>query len=381
MRATRRGAAAPTPAGTAARRSWRLRPARRTAARSAGRRRRSPSSSRALADGRRAAGDGRQRRPIARARRRCSRRRSAAATAPSLNLIGRDRSADARRRAARTAARSCRTIPARCTSAAALGVASPRCSGRPTSATTAARSATRTSVVLTHPVWCRPCMLRECPLDHRCMRGIDVDARASTRRQRRDACRTLGARRLPRPRRHAHRRSRLSRSRRARRAVSRGRVDAIRALNRAGLRGRRRHESVGRGARLLHRGGRRRRASRTSRRCSPRAARASTRITIVRTIRTARSPSYAQRLRLPQAGARAGRPRGRASSASIRRARSSSATAGSTSRWRARSARRASWCAPATAPSEERKPPADVDGRRGRRQSDRSRELDPRARI
>jgi heptosyltransferase-2 len=30
--------------------------------------------------------------------------------------------------------------------------------------------------VLTHPVWCRPCMLRECPLDHACMRGIDVTA-------------------------------------------------------------------------------------------------------------------------------------------------------------------------------------------------------------
>jgi heptosyltransferase-2 len=30
--------------------------------------------------------------------------------------------------------------------------------------------------VLTHPVWCRPCMLRECPLDHRCMRGIAVAA-------------------------------------------------------------------------------------------------------------------------------------------------------------------------------------------------------------
>jgi lipopolysaccharide heptosyltransferase II len=29
-------------------------------------------------------------------------------------------------------------------------------------------------VVLTHPVWCRPCMLRECPLDHQCMRGIGV---------------------------------------------------------------------------------------------------------------------------------------------------------------------------------------------------------------
>ncbi len=27
--------------------------------------------------------------------------------------------------------------------------------------------------VLTHQVWCRPCMLRECPIDHRCMTGID----------------------------------------------------------------------------------------------------------------------------------------------------------------------------------------------------------------
>jgi heptosyltransferase-2 len=30
--------------------------------------------------------------------------------------------------------------------------------------------------VLTHDVWCRPCMLRECPLDHRCMRGVDMGA-------------------------------------------------------------------------------------------------------------------------------------------------------------------------------------------------------------
>jgi heptosyltransferase-2 len=37
--------------------------------------------------------------------------------------------------------------------------------------------------VLTHRVWCRPCMLRECPLDHQCMRGIDVAAvLASARR-------------------------------------------------------------------------------------------------------------------------------------------------------------------------------------------------------
>jgi heptosyltransferase-2 len=29
--------------------------------------------------------------------------------------------------------------------------------------------------VLTHDVWCRPCMLRECPIDHRCMRGLLPD--------------------------------------------------------------------------------------------------------------------------------------------------------------------------------------------------------------
>ena len=26
--------------------------------------------------------------------------------------------------------------------------------------------------VLIHQVWCRPCMLRECPIDHRCMKGL-----------------------------------------------------------------------------------------------------------------------------------------------------------------------------------------------------------------
>jgi heptosyltransferase-2 len=29
--------------------------------------------------------------------------------------------------------------------------------------------------VLTHSVFCRPCMLRDCPIDHRCMRGISVE--------------------------------------------------------------------------------------------------------------------------------------------------------------------------------------------------------------
>ncbi|MSO46136.1 MAG: lipopolysaccharide heptosyltransferase II [Acidobacteria bacterium] len=34
----------------------------------------------------------------------------------------------------------------------------------------------RQAAVLTHDVWCRPCMLRECPLKHGCMRGISVEA-------------------------------------------------------------------------------------------------------------------------------------------------------------------------------------------------------------
>ena len=29
--------------------------------------------------------------------------------------------------------------------------------------------------VLLHPVFCRPCMLRDCPIDHRCMKRIPVD--------------------------------------------------------------------------------------------------------------------------------------------------------------------------------------------------------------
>jgi heptosyltransferase-2 len=38
----------------------------------------------------------------------------------------------------------------------------------------ATRPAGGAHVVVTHPVWCRPCMLRECPIDHRCMRGVRV---------------------------------------------------------------------------------------------------------------------------------------------------------------------------------------------------------------
>ena len=31
----------------------------------------------------------------------------------------------------------------------------------------------RPATVLIHDVWCRPCMLRECPIDHRCMTGLE----------------------------------------------------------------------------------------------------------------------------------------------------------------------------------------------------------------
>jgi lipopolysaccharide heptosyltransferase II len=37
--------------------------------------------------------------------------------------------------------------------------------------------------VVMHPVWCRPCMLRECPIDHRCMRGVSVSAVADAARR------------------------------------------------------------------------------------------------------------------------------------------------------------------------------------------------------
>ncbi len=37
--------------------------------------------------------------------------------------------------------------------------------------------------VLTHDVWCRPCMLRECPLDHRCMLGVAPAAVAASARR------------------------------------------------------------------------------------------------------------------------------------------------------------------------------------------------------
>jgi heptosyltransferase-2 len=36
------------------------------------------------------------------------------------------------------------------------------------------RSGVRADVLL-HPVWCRPCMLRQCPIDHRCMKDLQPE--------------------------------------------------------------------------------------------------------------------------------------------------------------------------------------------------------------
>jgi heptosyltransferase-2 len=37
-----------------------------------------------------------------------------------------------------------------------------------------ARTGARAQVLI-HDVWCRPCMLRECPIDHRCMKGLSPE--------------------------------------------------------------------------------------------------------------------------------------------------------------------------------------------------------------
>jgi heptosyltransferase-2 len=44
------------------------------------------------------------------------------------------------------------------------------------------RSGARAEVLI-HPVWCRPCMLRECPIDHRCMKGLSPDRVLATLRE------------------------------------------------------------------------------------------------------------------------------------------------------------------------------------------------------
>jgi heptosyltransferase-2 len=58
--------------------------------------------------------------------------------------------------------------------AAALGVPLTAIFGPTNERATSPRSPGPTDV-LVRPVFCRPCMLRECPIDHRCMKRIHVD--------------------------------------------------------------------------------------------------------------------------------------------------------------------------------------------------------------
>jgi heptosyltransferase-2 len=61
--------------------------------------------------------------------------------------------------------------------AAALGVNVAAVFGPTDDRLTAPRSANpkASTAVLTNDTWCRPCGLRECPLDHACMKGVDAD--------------------------------------------------------------------------------------------------------------------------------------------------------------------------------------------------------------
>jgi heptosyltransferase-2 len=73
---------------------------------------------------------------------------------------------------------SCRTVMANDSGAlhlaAALGVNVVAAFGPTDERLSAPRTShpERRTTILTHETWCRPCALRECPLDHMCMRGI-----------------------------------------------------------------------------------------------------------------------------------------------------------------------------------------------------------------
>ena len=144
--------------------------------------------------------------------------------------------------------------------------------------------------VITHDVWCRPCLLRECPLTQRCMHGIGVarSRRPGSNRLMdyvpaafldRDGTIIEEVGYLDRPERvelfpwSGGRDSRAEPGRRARGS---------------GV------EPVGRCPRVLRRGDRRPGARQVGGTAALPAGRTSTRITIVRTIPTARSPAYAR---------------------------------------------------------------------------------------
>ncbi len=189
-------------------------------------------------------------------------------------------------------------------------------------------------------------MLRECPLTHRCMTGIGVDAVARGDEGSSDdatvrLCFSIATAR-------SSKRSAISIARSACSCIPWS-VAAIRALNRRGGPDRAGHESIGRRPRVLHGSGRRRSASPYRRPAGGRRRALDAYYYCPHHPRRQRSPNT-PRVRLPQAG------RGlvdRAIARTRRRCRGSrsrSATDGSTSRSPGPSAREASWCEPGTAP-------------------------------
>ena len=161
--------------------------------------------------------------------------------------------------------------------------------------------------------------------------------------------------RLSRSRRHAHRGRRLPRSPRAARALSVQRRRDPPAESRR-LRDRGRHQPGRHRAAASSTSVRRRGAPRTSPSALAARRRAHRRAsTTARTIPTRRRRAYRQRLRLPQAEAGHAAARPRRISTSISRARSWSATSGTTWRRGRRSARAACWCAPGSAARTKRR--------------------------
>ena len=163
------------------------------------------------------------------------------------------------------------------------------------------------------------------------------------------------ARRVSRPRRHDHRRGRLSRSRRARRTVPvehrrDPRAQPRRAARRDG------HEPVRRRARILQRSGRRRGAP--PHRRSARSRRRAHRRVLLLSAPPGRQGDASTRRRATAASRGAASSIApSASSASTRPPRSSSATDGSTWRWRARSAARGVLVRTGYGATEETRPP------------------------
>ena len=82
---------------------------------------------------------------------------------------------------ARSPRLSSRTTREPCTSPRRWEPGRPRSSGRRAKRDAPLPRRARRAEVLIHDVWCRPCMLRECPIDHRCMKGTVTRARGGVR--------------------------------------------------------------------------------------------------------------------------------------------------------------------------------------------------------